>query len=292
MHLTVGIATKGRREIVSHLVALLANQTRLPDEVVICPASDDDADPDIGAGLPFAVRTVHGPVGSCSQRNAILDAIPHTDFAIFFDDDYIPGQRFIEECEALFLRAPQIAMITGTVVADGVNTRGFTVQQAMDIVAADTPPAEESVDDTYGVYGCNMAMRMSVVQAHGVRFDEALPLYGWLEDLEFSRRVAPYGRIVRTNLCRGVHMGDKKGRTSGVRFGYSQIANPIYMVRKGTMTRKYAYETMGRNIAANLTRSIWPEPWVDRIGRLKGNLLGVRDVLTGQISPGNTLNLH
>src|SRR6202040_3955084 len=94
--------------------------------------------------------------------------------------------------------------------------------------------------DCYGTYGCNMAFRLKPIVSHNVVFDDNLPLYGWQEDIDFSRRVLPYGRIVRSKSLRGVHLGIKLGRTSGVRFGYSQIANPIYLTRKGTMSRKHA----------------------------------------------------
>ena len=79
-----------------------------------------------------------------------------------------------------------------------------------------------------------MIVRTAPVLAHGLRFDDNLPLYGWLEDIDFARSIAPYGRVVKSMLLRGVHLGVKRGRTSGVKLGYSQIANPLYMLRKGT----------------------------------------------------------
>mgnify|MGYP000606119618 CR=1 FL=1 len=74
-----------------------------------------------------------------------------------------------------------------------------------------------------------------------LRFDERLPLYGWLEDLDYCRRMSPYGRIQRSSMLVGVHMGVKGGRQSGVRLGYSQVANPIYFVIKGSMPAGEAF---------------------------------------------------
>jgi hypothetical protein len=48
---------------------------------------------------------------------------------------------------------------------------------------------------------------------------------------------------------------------------------------------------MFRNLAANLARSFWPEAWVDRRGRLRGNLLALCHVLTGRIEPEHVLKL-
>ena len=46
--------------------------------------------------------------------------------------------------------------------------------------------------------------------------------------------VRAYETTSRANVLRGVHLGNKRGRVSGLRFGYSQIANPIYLLQKGT----------------------------------------------------------
>ena len=52
-----------------------------------------------------------------------------------------------------------------------------------------------------------------------------------------------------------------------------------------------ARKLISRNIAANLARSFYPEPWIDRHGRLKGNLLALMDLLRGTASPARILQL-
>jgi hypothetical protein len=136
-----------------------------------------------------------------------------------------------------------------------------------------------------------MSFRLEPIRRSNLQFDEQLPLYAWQEDIDFSMRLQPHGRIVKSEALRGVHLGIKAGRTSGVRLGYSQIANPIYLLRKGTMSWKHARKLMGRNVLANLARSLRPEPWVDRKGRLKGNLLAFLDLAVGRISPQRILQL-
>lgn len=291
MKVAVGIATVGRKEIVSKLVKELALQTRLPDCVVLCPGGDDDLEPGVGDGAPFPVSEVRGDRGLPAQRNTILRAVRNADVILFFDDDFVPAADYIAQCVALFEREPDVAVLTGTVIADGIKTWGIQFDEAKALIRDDQRPAHEELSDTYGGYGCNMAIRTSHVFANNLRFDEDLPLYGWLEDIDFSRRLAPFGRIVRTNLCRGVHMGAKQGRTSGVRFGYSQIANPVHMVRKGTMTKSYAARIVGRNLLANVGRSLAPEPWVDRRGRLAGNLRAISDLISGHLDPRAILDL-
>jgi hypothetical protein len=136
-----------------------------------------------------------------------------------------------------------------------------------------------------------MVVRVAAAATDAVRFDENLPLYGWLEDVDFSRRLAHHGAVVRAGALRGVHLGVKRGRQSGLRLGYSQIANPLYLIAKRSMRGDRALALMLRNLAMNLARSLSPEPYVDRRGRLAGNVAALRDLLGLRLHPENVLKL-
>jgi GT2 family glycosyltransferase len=292
LEIAVGIATSGRREILTRTLEFLARQTRLPDLLVICPAQPEDVDPSSLARFPSRTLTVAGARGLPAQRNVILSASGEADFIIYFDDDFFAESTYLEAVERIFKLYPEIAAVTGHLLADGIQGPGLTVEEAQAILQADeqsTP--SDRIADCYGTYGCNMCFRLKTILENEIRFDENLPLYGWQEDIDFSLRVAPFGRVVKADALRGVHLGTKSGRTSGIRFGYSQIANPVYLIRKGTMSRKHAGKLMWRNLAANLVRSFHPEPWIDRKGRLKGNMLALLDVARGDVSPHRILQL-
>jgi hypothetical protein len=293
LNIVVGIATSGRREVLSQTIALLAAQSRLPDALVICPVVADDIDDLSLKKFPRPTRVVSGPLGLPAQRNKILSVVMDADIIVFFDDDFFAATCYLENLEAIFLDHPDVVAITGDLVADGAKGPGLSVKAGLQIVQSvgNSPGSRDEIFDCYGTYGCNMAFRLKPIVQHNVVFDENLPLYGWQEDIDFSRRMLPYGRIVRSTSLRGVHLGIKLGRTSGVRFGYSQIANPIYLIRKGSMSWRHAGKLMWRNLAANLLRSLFPEPWVDRKGRLKGNYLAILDIAKGCISPGRILQL-
>jgi hypothetical protein len=293
LNIVVGIATVGRREILAQTVALLAEQTRLPDRLVICPIAAKDVDDLSLKNFPGPTAVVRGPVGLPAQRNKILANVRDADVIVFFDDDYFPDLRYIENLEKIFLARPDVVGATGFLLADGATGPGLSAAKGLELVRA-APSSLGSLNeltDWDSTYGCNMSFRLKAIIDHGISFDENLPLYGWQEDIDFSRRLHPYGRIVLSGMLRGVHLGIKLGRTSGVRFGYSQIANPIYLIRKGSMPRRYANKIMWRNVAANLARSLYPEPWIDRRGRLKGNLLALVDLMRGQISPTRILQM-
>ena len=288
MTVVIGIPSSGRRDIISAVVPHLARQLRTPDQLVICAPTSDDVDLAALGNLPFPVQFLKSERGLCRQRNAIIDAVPNADIILFLDDDFLLAPTYVAELERLFLGNPDIDVSTGTVLADGATGPGISVDEGLTLLRdAPTPSEALGVRETYSGYGCNMAVRMSTVHICRLRFDEALPFYGWLEDVDFSRSVSRFGRVVASPHLLGVHLGTKTWRMSGRRLGYSQIANPIYLVEKRSMTWRHALTQMTRNVASNIIRAWNPEPWIDRQGRLNGNLLAIRHLLTGRLSPQN-----
>jgi hypothetical protein len=94
---------------------------------------------------------------------------------------------------------------------------------------------------------------------------------------------------VRVEGARGVHLGVKSARQPGRRLGYSQIANPAHLIRKGTMSKARAIAQIGRNILANARGALLGDRSVDRRGRLGGNMLALADLLIGRASPSRIL---
>ncbi|MEX0644881.1 MAG: glycosyltransferase family A protein [Parvularculaceae bacterium] len=287
MRLAVIVASLGRRRCVGKLVQLLAAQNRPPDKVIVSIVTPEDG-PD-AAPLGLDVEVVLSALGSCAQRNRGLDRVGSSaDIVVFLDDDFVPASDFLENLERLFADRPDLVGVTGLVLADGVTGPGLDYGEALKIVSSPRP-AEAVERPLPNLYGCNMAFRLSAVGA--TRFDERLPLYGWLEDADFSICVGRNGPMIQSGLVVGVHLGVKAGRTSGVRFGYSQIANPIYLHRKGTMPFRQSASNILRNVATNHLRAIAPEPYLDRRGRVKGNWLAFVDLMRGRLSPERILDL-
>ncbi|WP_457587171.1 glycosyltransferase family 2 protein [Ensifer canadensis] len=292
MKIIVGIATAGRRDVLSETLLHLTRQVRQADAILVCPSSPDDVDLDFLKTLTAHVTLVTGSKGSCAQRNAILDRAGNADVIVFFDDDFLPQHNFLAEIETLFQSQTDIAVATGLVLADGIHGPGIPVTEGLEILARDRVTARQAtLEPVFNAYGCNMAFRCSAIEADGTRFDERLPLYGWQEDVDFCRRLARHGRIVRSDALRGVHLGNKRGRTSGLRFGYSQVANPLYLLRKGSVSLRWTLHLMGSNVAANTIGSLRSQGLVDRRGRLKGNLIAFADFLRGRIDPQRMLEL-
>ena len=290
MKIAVAIATAGRPYVLFESLEDLAAQTRGPDIVAICPADQTkDISYDRNKLLGLNIHYSRGSRGASSQRNAIIRDVVGSDIILFMDDDFAMALDYVEECQKLFANHPDVVLATGSLLADDVNGPGLIATDARDMLNTSSKPSHEVLEDVFNGYGCNMAVRSSALRAVGARFDEALPLYSWGEDVDFSRQLSGQGRIVRSNMLRGVHRATKHGRTKGFNFGYSQIANQIYLIRKGTVPVLPALWQALRNIVANIGGSITGNPYIDRKGRLLGNAVGILDLLTGKSAPDRIL---
>ncbi|MCJ2099448.1 MULTISPECIES: glycosyltransferase family 2 protein [Methylobacterium] len=291
MRLCVGIATRDRTQILERTMDRLLVQTRLPDEVILCSPAALDLTAARYRSAPFPIRHVVSELGLTKQRNTIMRSMERSDVLLFIDDDFFLGRTYIAEMIEAF-GDTSIVVATGTVVADGIKGPGLSPEAAEQIIARDDAhPRPRGMKEVRHGYGCNMALRYRTLVEHGLDFDENLPRYGWYEDVDLMRRLARHGRAVQCTSARGVHLGTKLGRSSGKFLGYSQIANPIYLHKKGTYDRREAVVSIVQNFAANLVRSARPEAYIDRRGRLIGNLIGLRDLATRRLHPLKALQL-
>jgi GT2 family glycosyltransferase len=293
MRVVVVIPTIGRRELLPRLLAHLEDQIRPPDEVIVSAPDESHVGP--FESRRFTVSNVFGRRGICAQRNQALEqALPRSDIITFFDDDFLPATNYLERLERAFIENPDCVVIRGDAAYDGATGPGYSFDEGLSLLRQlEEERKDKQLDtlvlDQQGAYGCNMSIRSATVGS--LRFDERLPLYGWQEDIDFTSQLRARGRVVEMRALYGVHLATKSGRINGIRFGYSQVANAVYLVRKGTVPAGFAYKLMARNIAANAIKSIRPEPYVDRFGRLRGNLLAAYHVLRGRIEPEYILKL-
>ena len=289
MRITIGIATNGRHQILKQALQYLARQSRLPDELIVCTPSADGLPLDLSSNFPFPVRHVKAELGLTKQRNGILREAQGCDVLLFIDDDFFACRTYVEETARVF-ESGSVAVATGTVVVDGIKGPGITPTEAEEIIRKeDAVSHPRDVHRIKQGYGCNMALRYRPMVEHCLIFDENLPRYGWYEDVDMMRRLAAYGDVVRMTAARGVHLGAKVGRTSGRFLGYSQVSNPFYLYKKGVYNLNEVVVSVIRNLGANISRSITPESYIDRRGRLYGNLAGLKDLATGSLHPLNAL---
>jgi GT2 family glycosyltransferase len=288
IRVAVIVATKGRPQAITELLALLEKQSCAPAVIVI--SATEPSDIGVTPASHLNLEYLFGPAGSSAQRNRGLERVrARADIAVFFDDDFAPAGNWIEQCMQLFSSAANIAGANGTVIRDGARTQPITWQQAREILALPLPANQSAVSERADLYGCNMAFRMSAIK--DLQFDERLVLYGWLEDKEFSRKAAKNGRLVECSLLAGVHLGLQSGRVSGKRYGYSQIVNAWYLYKKDTLSLREASAHILKALVVNAAKTFRPENHIDRRGRLHGNLVGIMHLLSGVCRPEKVTEL-
>lgn len=285
------VATKGRPQDVSNLLDTLALQTVTPDAIIVSACDHSDVAHDTEN-----IEVLFGSPGLTAQRNRALSLVRGKfDIIAFFDDDFIPSRFWIEHIRTLFAARPDVVCLTGQVLADGVRTGGieWSDGQAM-IDKADLSKKMATISDykmynSQSAYGCNMAFRAKAIEH--LTFDERLVLHGWLEDRDFSSQARTTGRTIWTDAVWGVHLGITRGRSSGVRFGYSQVVNPCYLAKKGSVTLSNACWLVCRALAGNLIGGLLRKSHVDRPGRLRGNLIAIKDIIFGCRQPERAAKL-
>jgi hypothetical protein len=118
------------------------------------------------------------------------------------------------------------------------------------------------------------------------RFDEELPLYSWLFEVDICRRLHRNGRVGNVPSAAVAHLASSGKKMSGIKMGYSQVCNPYYLwTRKGTMSfAEFSRHTL-QAIGSNTIRLCNVRDPIDRPGRLRGNLLAFRDIMLKQDRP-------
>jgi glycosyltransferase involved in cell wall biosynthesis len=290
MKIAVIVASVNRATEIGQLLVQLNRQTLQPSMIILSVERQED----LPAINDPRIQIIMGPKGLTLQRNRGLErALPGNDIVVFFDDDFLPAETALAGMAALFTAHEEIAGATGLVINDGINKGGLSYETAMaDLAAFKQQPAPVIVHNTATdeAYGCNMAFRAAAIGDS--RFDENLPLYAWQEDVDFAGQLlAKKYRLVRTTAFAGVHRGVTKGRSPGLPLGFSQMVNPAYMVRKGTMRPAKAAKLMIKNFIANHVKSIRPEATIDRLGRARGNWLGLWHIVAGRPDPTRILQL-
>jgi glycosyltransferase involved in cell wall biosynthesis len=288
------IATKGRPQEISSLLETLALQTVLPDMIVISACDRNDISQSIVGARN--VEVLFGPPGLAAQRNRALSLVRGKfDIVIFLDDDFIPSRYWIEHIQILLATRSDVMCVTGRVLIDGVTSKALQWSDGQSIVnKADLPKKmvtmnDYKVQDHRSPYGCNMAFRAKNIA--DIRFDERLVLYGWLEDRDFAFRAGTGANMIWTDAVWGVHLGTRHGRAPGLGFGYSQVVNPWYLMKKGSMTPYDVFGNILRGFAGNVWGSFFKNSYTDRCCRLKGNIIGLKDIMTGRWAPEKVTEL-
>jgi len=243
----------------------LRTQASPPDELIVVDGSETPDEPRLKPvldSLPWRVVYVRTErQGITVQRNIGLGArLPSAELIGFFDDDVVLEADYLRMIVDAFQqdKAKRIGGMNGFPLVDG-NRRNSR------------NPVYELID-VPDLYGCNMVYRAEAIG--NLRFDENLALYGWMEDWDFSKRVARNRRLVCCNQAYFYHLQSPKARVNGRKFGYMQIANRNYLYKKHSVFDRREYVFYAGVLLKNLARS-YRKTYRERC---LGNLRALREI--------------
>lgn len=247
------ICTRNRPDEVIRCLNSIAQQSCLPQEVIIVDSSDSpilearlDAWRDEGV---FEVRYVRSAPGLPHQRNVGVQE-SSGDIVFFLDDDVILERNFIKEIKKVFDSdsSGEIGGVMGDILEERQmrqNTRWWQTLLRRCLFLPDygdgrvrlsgfatRPHGLDEVKTTEFLSGCEMAYRRKVLEEFA--FDERLQGYALLEDLDFSYRVSRRYRNVYTPSARCRHLRSPVQRPRQRELDQMLLNNHIYLFRKNS----------------------------------------------------------
>lgn len=283
------LASAGRPELLADALRCYGAQDGIGFQGVV--SVPDDASLPEDRSLLEGWRIVTGTRGLAAQRNAGMDVLGEVEFVAFFDDDAVARPDYLIAAVRFMRDHPEVVGLTGKVLLDGKITGEIDRETTAAVLARSAAETGSGRwRRTRELYGANFVIRRSA--APDLRFDERLPLYSWLEDHDFARRLMPFGSLAHVDDCVIVHRAAASGgRQSHQRLGYSQVMNAVHLVRKGSFPLWLAAQQIFRPVAKNLALSVAGPGASWRRQRLRGNAMAAADAVRGRVTPERIAHL-
>lgn len=249
MKTSVIVCTRNRIHDLLCMLDSTAKQTVLPDEIIIVdsstqPINQDDRFQSIWSQSVFSCKLIykHTTPGLTYQRNQGV-LLAAGDIIYFFDDDVVLSQTYIEEMNRAFHENPAYGGGMGTVSNIGSYKPRVNIPRALFFLQRNYASGKFTVSGmpthAYGrnefttvevLGGCCMAFRSFVFERYG--FDEALHLYGYMEDCDFSYRVSRSWPLFYNPRAQLEHRESPLNRDSVIDNKAMFIANYTYLFFK------------------------------------------------------------
>ncbi len=271
MFLSIVIPTYNRVDDLKRCIESVFKQVRLPDEVIVVDGGDDILINHVNELFP-SIRLIKSKRGLTVQRNTGIDNLSaDSDVVLFLDDDIVLEESFTDRIIECYEKDKNLKIggVDGFPIIDGKYTH--------EVVES---PVYQKVQS---LYGCNMSYRVKSIE--GLRFDENLGFYAWLEDLDFSLRVGLRYELVRVNNAFCNHYASPRSRVAERKYGFMQMSNWFYLSTKVKLPTSVTISSVLYPLK-NLVR-VYNPVYKER---LVGNLKAIKSILINYKNPKLTLS--
>jgi len=244
--LAIVIPTIGRYEELRRLLASLAAQTRLPDEILIL--DEDQSSRVFGSQFPqLKIRVAAAPGSASFKRNAGFKAVrPGVGLVGFMDDDIVLQPQAIENLLGFWQTAEDGLGGTG---CNWVNApppfarrlKSLRLTSRLGLYRSDAGAVLPSGFQTLMTYFAQSTYVQWLPSGAAVysrrvleefAFDEWFEGYSYLEDLDFSYRVGKKYKLAVVAGARFYHHPSPVGRPNWYLFGKKEVLNRLHFVAK------------------------------------------------------------
>jgi GT2 family glycosyltransferase len=279
MSVAIIIPSFGRRAMLEETLHDLFTHIGKDDKIVVITCRDEDSPSFTWPNLV----SISGRRGSSCQRNSGLDFLKQGSDVfraiLFIDDDVVLAPEFLRNLANYHSTYPAAAGFTCHLIADGAVSHEIPRIEAHELASKWRQTSDmESFIPATSPY---VAFSIKGDLIGELRFDERLAEYGFMEDWDFFARLRGYGDTGYAANCGLVHLATGAGRTSHRKFGFSQITNPLYLTKKGSLPSKECLKHLCTAVAANFA-GIYIS---SRRQRLIGNFLAFWYALRSGPSP-------
>jgi len=231
MKISLVMCTRNRQFELNRFIESLFLQTLQIDEFILVDSSDEDKKLDMESTNSkflkqnMIIKYVHSLPGLTLQRN-IGVKLASGDILFFFDDDIVLDKDYIEKISNVFTKYPSMLGGMGFIKNEGRNRlkrnlgllykRFFFLSNDfgsgkfyLSGLASNTQGLKEfSVTEV--LQGGIAAYKKEVFSKN--LFDENLSKYGYLEDVDFSRRISYEGELFHCPDAICLHLHGEGGR--------------------------------------------------------------------------------
>ena len=217
MKTSVIIPTLNRKATAQRLLADLAAQTHIPDEIIVLEGGKDvwTLD-DLPTSLHKRTRFIPTTNPGTSVTRDMGRQAATGDMLVFFDDDVrLPSPAYIETALNFLDQNPSIMAVGGVYTDSSVTGRkdwSFTIGRLLGIYADGTKNAilpsgwtdyvrgryADNLSVAEWLFGCNFAVRASTFAHPDVHFETGMKAWSFLDDVFFGAHLEKsYGDCIR-----------------------------------------------------------------------------------------------
>lgn len=267
------VATKDRPDDLRAMLESLAEQTRRPDQVVVVDASKQPVE-EVATAFDESFTVTyrrHWPPSAAAQRNAGLAALePQVTLVGFMDDDIVVAPDGLEELISFWDRQDvdlggaalnemngEDRTLAGLKSSRAVSALGLYSGKPGHVAPSGWQSVVDKVDRDQRVewlHSGASVWRKDVLDEF--RFDPFFDGYSYLEDLDFSYTVSRHYSLAVVADARFWHYPSPSGRVSRFNFGFVEVRNRLYFVRKHGLSTWRCYLGLLLRFGMTLGRTV------------------------------------